>query len=179
MKLPFYTLLLLLSSNSVSGLSSPQCLDEDGTPLDWYIGYKFPKIESSSSNQQSLLTGVRYGILTSLSSSNVNGWKLSPNHIDDSSNSILARTLAQTSHSKHENISIVTYNESPPGGTEEAPIKFAHAKGVLAGDHRQGFWLIHSIPFFGPLYSNHNGSLNINQYEVNYCIYDLFIYSVT
>lgn len=140
------TLLLLLllgaSLSSSAPASHPQCMDESGKPVDWYIIYKFPYLPHL---HNPLFGGYRYAIL---SSSAPDGWHLSEHNITDTKGSIFAHTLASVYGSGASKISTVFYNDQPPEG--EAPSHFAHSKGAVVGDEKQGFWLIHTVPHFAP-----------------------------
>lgn len=122
--------------------SSPQCIDESGKAVDWYIVYKFPYL---SHLHQKLFGGYRYAVLTSAAN---DGWHLSANNITDHQNSIFAKTLAPV-YGSSSKLSTVFYNDQPPG-PESVPSSYAHSKGVVVGDEKQGFWLIHTVPHFAP-----------------------------
>lgn len=119
-------------------LAGPQCLDESGTSVDWYMVYKLPRLADTNDG---LFTGHRYAYLTSKSTS---GWTMSSLKIDDNK-SVFGRTLSQVF--QKSDLSTVFYNDESPTG-EQVPSSFAHAKGALAGNGKQGFWLIHSVPKF-------------------------------
>ncbi|KAH9406902.1 Deoxyribonuclease II [Tyrophagus putrescentiae] len=103
--------------------SSPQCIDESGKAVDWYIVYKFPYL---SHLHQKLFGGYRYAVLTSAAN---DGWHLSANNITDHQNSIFAKTLAPV-YGSSSKLSTVFYNDQPPG-PESVPSSYAHSKGVV------------------------------------------------
>lgn len=135
-------LFLAVSVSAAPASHEPQCMDESGKAVDWYIVYKFPYL---SHLHQKLFGGYRYAVLTSKDSS---GWHLSAHNITDHENSIFAKTLAPL-YSSASKLSTVFYNDQPPG-PDSVPSSYAHAKGIVAGDEKQGFWLIHTVPHFAP-----------------------------
>ena len=132
--------LAVLAIQLVNAAGSPQCLDEDGNPVDWYIVYKYPYLSALKSD---VFGGYRYGFMTSKAS---DGWHFSKIQTTDPK-SIFGRTLGQIYSDPKLNFAF--YNDQPPG-TETAPASFAHAKGALAGDDKTGFWLIHTVPHLAP-----------------------------
>lgn len=122
-----------------------QCIGDDGKPVDWYILYKFPYLKE---HKTELFGGYRYAYITSHSQ---NGWQYSSHHISDK-DSIFANTLNPVYGGKK--LSTVFYNDQPPGN-QSVPSSYAHAKGVVVSDDKQGFWLIHTVPHFAP----NNGSV--------------------
>ena len=134
--------------------SSLQCTDENGKPLDWYIVYKFPYLLST---HRKLFGGYRYATLTSDAPE---GWHLSTHNISQRENSIFAETLSpiyggKNSKSKRKLYSLF-YSDQPPTDTSVSSY-YAHSKGLLVSDEKQGFWLIHTVPKFSP-----NDSVSIN-----------------
>src|SRR5699024_5729831 len=103
---------------------------------------KLPYLKSSN---KKLFGGFQYAYLTS---NQKDGWHFSSHHISDK-NSIFGNTLAAY-YANRKGLTSVFYNDQPPTGN--APSSYAHAKGVVVADEKQGFWLIHTIPHFA--YSN-------------------------
>ena len=124
----------------LANANSPQCLDEDGAPVDWYIVYKFPYLKDSKSE---VFGGYRYAFMSSKAA---DGWHLS-NTQTTNPNSIFGKTLSQVYDNPKLNFAF--YNDQPPGN-ESVPSSYAHAKGALAGDEKTGFWLIHTVPHLAP-----------------------------
>lgn len=123
-----------------------QCIDESGSPVDWYIVYKLPRLPSDE-NDPSLFGGFRYGVLTS---AQPEGWRLSSVNISQAEQSIFGQTLAPAfAKDSTKELTTLFYSDQPPGD-ETASSYYAHAKGALVSDEKQGFWLIHTIPQFTP-----------------------------
>ncbi|CAG2115740.1 unnamed protein product, partial [Medioppia subpectinata] len=124
-----------------------QCRDETGKEVDWYVVYKLPRITGA---KPPLETGANYAYMTSESKS---GWILSDRNITDEK-SIFGQTLAPLYVKTIDpSISYLNYNDQPPNDT--ATHGAAHAKGVVAANGKQGFWLIHSVPHFAPIETDH------------------------
>src|SRR5699024_7917539 len=80
-------LLAILLAILVGHLTArPQCIDDSGHSVDWYIVYKPPHLPDNDA-----FTGHRYAYLSSSSPSK---WQLSPNQIDQPG-SIFGKTLEQ------------------------------------------------------------------------------------
>lgn len=131
---------LLLFGCWIQSTSGIQCRDECGHLVDWYVVYKFPYIKQA---RKEVFGGYRYAFLTS---DDNNGWRYSNYQTTDKENSIFAKTLNPVYEQKPNS---VFYNDQPPDD-EQVSSSYAHAKGVIAFDERQGFWLIHSVPHFPP-----------------------------
>ena len=43
-------------------------------------------------------------------------------------------------------VSSLSYNDQPANGRSAADTYYAHAKGMLAFDNKEGFWIVHSTP---------------------------------
>lgn len=125
---------LLMAFNGLFLISGQlQCRDESGEAIDWYVVYKFPKLNDG---YKPLDTGYCYAFITS---DDNNGWTLSDFGINETKNSIFGRTLWPLYSSK---LSYIEYNNGQP--EEENKGDGAHAKGVLASDANHAFWLIHN-----------------------------------
>lgn len=122
-----------------------QCRDESGKAVDWYVVYKFPYI--AAKNDRSIFSGYNYAYQTS--NTTEDGWHLSDNQITDPKKSIFAQTLNPILAAGQKKFGTAFYSDQPP--TEDDPsASYAHAKGVVAADSKQGFWLIHTVPQFVP-----------------------------
>lgn len=104
------------------------CLDESGAATD---GFTILKKDS----------GYQYFVYNPSTAA----FELSPYTLDQTSNGAIMKTLAPLwDKSKNESIAMAFYNDDPPVTSESS--SYAHAKGVLATDSGQGFWLVHSMP---------------------------------
>ena len=100
-----WTIIALLSLAAALAMSDPQCLDESGTPVDWYTVYKLPREQHKlHSNNPLVNEGVAYAYMTSSSEQR---WKLSERSIEDPE-SMAGRTLAPL------------YRDGQKGGTKVA-----------------------------------------------------------
>lgn len=114
-----------------------QCLDGHGKPVDFFYGYKLPKIKNE-------LEGYDFSYITSDSVDA--GWKRSSLTLKDEGN-LVAKTL-EVPMSKDTHILLAYNDEEPEGGKDDVG---GHTKGVFATDGKQGFWFIHSVPKFPDL----------------------------
>ena len=115
--------------------------DESGKVVDWYVVYKFPRVTGAKSP---LDTGFQYAFITN---DTTTGWTLSQYEITDAKKSIFGQTLQSLyATSLGSDVTYIDYNDEPPD--EAVRSGGAHAKGVVASDTTQGFWLIHSVPKF-------------------------------
>lgn len=152
--------LLLICSIALSWMglsrcaSAPNCFDESGNPVDWYIAYKFPDL----SDQKGIFsTGFAYAYITSDQqqpsrgrqvSSNKSEWIISERLINDN-RSMVMRTLAIAYQGKaSDNPNSIFYNDQPPKDNETTSSRSrAHSKGVVLIDDitGRGIWLTHSV----------------------------------
>ncbi|XP_048474056.1 deoxyribonuclease-2-alpha-like [Rhincodon typus] len=117
--------------------SDISCYNDDGQPVDWFIVYKLPKHVSK--------TGLQYKYMDSSS----NGWRTGNRLINDTDRAVggTLQQLYEKSKLQRDQVAYVLYNDqvnttlSSYGG---------HTKGVVLLDDIQGFWLVHSTPFFPP-----------------------------
>nr|XP_027205498.1 deoxyribonuclease-2-alpha-like [Dermatophagoides pteronyssinus] len=132
-----------------SSTKSPQCIDDSGQPVDWYIIYKFPYLKHL--NEPDLFGGYHYAYQTSKtiqqSTKNDDGWHFSSKQITESE-SIFGQTFKPFFSSENRpKLTSMFYNDQPPNGTDISS-SYAHSKGMILTDSKQGFWLIHTIPKF-------------------------------
>jgi len=112
-----------------------QCIDENGTPVDWFVIMKFPRISKSS--DPLIKKGEGFISMSSLDDK----WKMSEIGITDKSTAA-GRTMEPV---YEENDFLYTmYNDQPPEGDESGTL--GHTKGAVAFDGTSGFWLVHSVP---------------------------------
>ena len=70
----------------------------------------------------------------------------SPFEVDQTSEGAIMRTLKPLyDNTVNSTYAYVMYNDDPPEASA-ASATYAHAKGILAVDSTQGFWLVHSMP---------------------------------
>ncbi|KAI4483017.1 hypothetical protein M0804_008072 [Polistes exclamans] len=121
------------------------CRDHKNKIVDWYVLYKIPKLSHSSNPL--IRTGSAYMYISNNTVDK--GWELSTKDIGDKS-SMPGNTLASLYNDKiANNLLWILYNDDPPNSSVVG--KYGHAKGVVATDKNQGFWMIHSVPNFPPM----------------------------
>nr|XP_046915224.1 plancitoxin-1-like [Dermatophagoides farinae] len=134
---------LTIVTSIISSSSPPQCIDDFGKPVDWYIIYKFPHLKSL--NKPGLFGGHHYAYLTS-NIKHSNGWHFSSHQITESQ-SMFGQTFSPFFSDNRSHLTTMFYNDQPPDG-HDVPSSYAHAKGMITSDKHQGFWLIHTVPKF-------------------------------
>jgi deoxyribonuclease-2 len=90
------------------------CVDENGSPVDWFIVYKVPKLETSSSPL--LKSGFGYTFITD-KTINSRDWTLSKKPINQK-DSIFGQTigpLISQINKVSNDMSFVVYNDQTPG----------------------------------------------------------------
>ncbi len=124
-----------------------QCVDENGTPIDWYILYKLPKASGANHTHLPLLDlGLEYVSVDAKRSRF--GWRQSSRPIGDT-RSVAGRTLAPLyDKNKQKELLYVMYNDEHPDG--KTSITAGHTKGVVVFGKDTGFWLVHSVPKYPP-----------------------------
>ncbi len=115
------------------------CRSQAGQHVDWWIALKWPATASPAS--QGAPAGSAFSYIESSSTS----WSLGAD-IGALQGNALAATLRPLYEAQQPGLAYVLYNDAFPNGT--VSITSAHAKGVLASDELQGFWLVHSAPKF-------------------------------
>ena len=115
------------------------CCSQAGQHVDWWIALKWPATVSPASQ------GVPAGSAFSYIDSSSTSWRLGVD-IGALQGNALAATLRPLYEVQQPGLAYVLYNDAFPNGT--VSITSAHAKGVLASDDSQGFWLVHSAPKF-------------------------------
>ncbi|XP_057691048.1 deoxyribonuclease-2-alpha isoform X2 [Corythoichthys intestinalis] len=128
---------LLISCSPHGGDASPiSCYNDRGEATDWFYMYKLPKEHGTAS-------GLRYFLLDRGGAD----WAPGQGDINDTSGA-LGRTLGQL-YTQTE-VAYILYNDQEPQPPPLRPIhhRGGHTKGVLLLDTTQGFWLIHSTPYF-------------------------------
>ena len=119
------TLVGVWSSDSYLG-----CLDEDGKPVDRWLSVK----QNNS---------PKYYVYEEDSSS----FEKSSYSLDQDKNGMIMATMYQLYGGSLNFTDVVyaMYNDEPPPDSS-ASSSYAHAKGVIATNSKQGFWLFHSMP---------------------------------
>eukprot|EP00929_Paragymnodinium_shiwhaense_P092930 TRINITY_DN5297_c0_g1_i1.p2 TRINITY_DN5297_c0_g1~~TRINITY_DN5297_c0_g1_i1.p2 ORF type:complete len:343 (+),score=103.84 TRINITY_DN5297_c0_g1_i1:114-1142(+) len=122
------TAALTLAAGASAALgSSLGCVDGSGHATDFWYSFKYPG-------------GWNYAYMTS-------GKDLKQaSDTMDADSSAVSRTLGQL-YSDHSSLTYAMWNDEPYKASKVGGPK-AHAKGVLAFDGKQGFWLTHSLPEF-------------------------------
>ena len=95
--------------------SQLSCFDEKGKPVDWFIVYKIPKLETSSNDI--LKSGYGYTFITDKTIKSANDWTLSSIGINQKE-SILGQTISPVisyAQKSSEDLSYVVYNDQTPG----------------------------------------------------------------
>ncbi|XP_046817717.1 plancitoxin-1 [Vespa crabro] len=166
-----YIIFLYISSIkcSASIKNGLGCRDNENRFVDWYVLYKIPKLSHSSNPL--IRNGSAYMYITSDTVLH-SDWNLSVKGIENKT-SIPGNTLASLyDNGIAENILSILYNDDPPDGKVIG--KYGHAKGIVAADHEQGFWMIHSVPHFPPIpnimssqHKNKNNNLIIDALPSN------------
>ncbi|EAR86534.2 deoxyribonuclease II (macronuclear) [Tetrahymena thermophila SB210] len=110
--------------------ADPQCLNQQGKKVDWFIALKLP-------------SGAEYAYCDS---ENCQTLKIQSQPLDDVDSSPLLKTLKQIEQVKSEEYSTLFWNDQPP--TQSASSTYAHAKGVMGIGSEQGFLIVHSTPKF-------------------------------
>ncbi|CAL8068852.1 unnamed protein product [Calicophoron daubneyi] len=105
------------------------CLDEDGNPVEWFVGYKFPG-------------GYKYAYILPGSKS----WTMSDNEIN--SDGMLKKTYELMYDLKDtKNAVYGVYNDAKVEAKADNAVWYGHMKGAFAFKMPSaGFWIIHSIP---------------------------------
>jgi len=121
----FVCCVLSLSLCLAAGTSTPSCISDSGSHVDFAYAFKYPK-------------GFEYAYMDS-------DHKLFKSaHTLDSSSSSISKTIEQRHNS---GVSYVMWNDEPPKGSKSAAPN-AHAKGLLLFTSSGGVWLTHSLPLF-------------------------------
>ncbi|KAL4512091.1 hypothetical protein ABPG72_005093 [Tetrahymena utriculariae] len=108
----------------------PQCLNQQGKKVDWFIALKLP-----SSAEYAYCDSENCSIL-----------KIQSQSLTDVDSSPLLKTLKQIQQVSSEEYSTLFWNDQPP--TQSASSTYAHAKGVMGIGSEQGFLIVHSTPKF-------------------------------
>ena len=117
---------------SAAPISAYTCLDESGSPVDWFVG-----LPSGSDSP-----GYYY-----VDSNTVKGgFVLSPYGLDVTSGGSIMSTVNQLYGLSNVTGTVyAAWNDDPPTG-QSVSSTYAHAKGVLLSSGVSGFWLVHSKP---------------------------------
>ncbi|MFH4980824.1 hypothetical protein AB6A40_007533 [Gnathostoma spinigerum] len=130
----FLAALSLVSVKTIESRIS--CRNNEGDPVDWFVGYKLPV----TNEHKTSLKGIEFIYAGPHSQS----WT-TPLNISSEQNAVGA-TLAQLYKNDTSNVWIA-YNDDHPGDSHSDAYR-AHAKGVLLFDVQTGFLFIHSVPNF-------------------------------
>ncbi|XKL61637.1 hypothetical protein PGB90_001470 [Kerria lacca] len=122
----------------------PQCLNENGEVIDWFVIYKLPKIKDHPNYK--IAQGIAYMYITSETVKQ--GWKYGKYSITHSK-SMVGQTLFVKYPLETNNVNDifwVYYNDQPPN--QKFTYKEGHTKGIVIGNNDGGFWMVHSVPKF-------------------------------
>lgn len=105
------------------------CLDENGNPVDSWVALKgAPKTSIYFIYDESL-----------------GNFKKSIYNVSQSTNGAIMQTVGQLYVDVNaEEIAFGMYNDEAPD--KDASSSYAHGKGILATNAKEGFWLVHSMP---------------------------------
>jgi len=115
--------------------SSFSCLDENGNPVDWFVGLKAPG-------------GGKYYYLDAIKP---NKFLTSTNNLDALEGGSIIDSIKQLYKAIPSDNAWAVYNDEDDQ-SDEASTR-AHAKGIIVFDKMQGFWLVHSVPRYPQRYS--------------------------
>lgn len=119
-----------------------QCLSQTGSPVDWFVIYKIPRIKNQTPTIQG---GTAFYYMDNEDPS----LDLSEAGIDDVNGNAVYYTLNQM-YKNRTSIAYAMYNDHPP---DERSNQRGHTKGIVALDKAGGFWMVHSTPEFPPPWS--------------------------
>lgn len=147
-----FSLIAVLITHSIASLScatlpsSPRCKNQDGQDVDWFIMYKFPRMQPNQQNAFTPDGGEFVYVDSQTSQEALRYWPLSEQDLYEAQNPV-ARTLAPLyENTTRKDILYFVYNDQPPpiyNGTRNG-----HCKGVVLFDDTVGVWLLHSVPKF-------------------------------
>ncbi|XP_022662977.1 deoxyribonuclease-2-like [Varroa destructor] len=138
--------LLLLSLTAPLAFAVPQCKNQHGKDVEWFIIYKLPKMRE---NGRSTFTpnGGELAYVDSTMKLSTKGFRLLKASAFDMKGNPFALTIADLFHGlKPKNSLYVVYSDQPPdpyNGTAKG-----HTKGVVQFTKDGGYWLMHSVPRF-------------------------------
>jgi len=139
------SLLSLLALSAAVLVQGQSCLDENGSPVDWFMIVKMPKVKSAYTG---VTAGTSYLYADARSYLTPSAfWKNSSHQVTDGASSV-GRTLQQVYNAASDATQgYVFYSDQPPGTTNYSSF-YGHSKGQLAWSSKtkSGFWLIHSVP---------------------------------
>ncbi|OQR76197.1 deoxyribonuclease-2-like [Tropilaelaps mercedesae] len=142
--IPYFLLLLGLAAPLV--FAAPQCKNQDGKDVEWFIIYKLPKTKPSDGSDFAT-NGSELAYVDSTMKSTTKGWTLLEASAFDTKGNPFALTLADLFMGlQPKNTLYAVYNDQPPepyNGTAKG-----HTKGVIEFTKDGGYWLMHSVPRF-------------------------------
>ena len=135
-------LLILLLAMLLAPSSAVSCVDERGTPVDWWFALKHPRWTGKDHSVCiDNCSGTGYVYVTSAST--LGTWQIGSAPIT-SNMSLLGVQLSAIYAGKVD--SYVFYNDQLPDGSWSST--YGHSKGFFAFDESGAYWVQHSIPKF-------------------------------
>ncbi|KAL6060360.1 deoxyribonuclease II [Balamuthia mandrillaris] len=130
--------LFVVAAVCVAVRASPQCLDEKGKPVDWWVIMKAPI--DSGSKEPSYASGYGY----SYADKNSPSLKWTEKRLDNNTKGALASTVQQIYDATKSKQGWLMWNDQGDDGSSHN--SYGHTKGDLVFDGTSAFWLIHSVP---------------------------------
>ena len=106
------------------------CLDESGNAVDTWTALTAPEDGS-----------YYYFNINSQAA----GFQKSAYNVGQGTNGAIMKTVGQVYEASGD-FAFGMYNDDPPGSYSPSSSTYAHSKGVVMTDAKQGFWLVHSKP---------------------------------
>jgi deoxyribonuclease-2 len=141
--------LFVLVATTSPAAAATTCLDENGSPVDWWIILKAPYLHTSSNADAASGYGYAYA------DANSPAIALTSNRLDTNLNGALGSTLGQIYNADSSRVGWVMYNDQTPDDKQHG--SNGHTKGDMAFDANGGFWLVHSVPRFPAATGNSYG----------------------
>ena len=119
------------------------CVDESGSPVDWWFLLKHPRWSTSTSKKTHCIGDCKGDTYVWVSSVSSAGWQTGAAPVT-SADSLLGKQLAGIYDGTIPNYAF--YNDQLPNGSWSEV--YGHSKGFLGYTNDSAFWVQHSIPKF-------------------------------